>query len=48
MDCIIHGFAKIQTQLRDFHFHFKDIQLPQAVEEGIIFNFMSKTMKCVL
>ena len=30
------------------HFHFKDIQLPQVVEEGIIFNFMSKTVKCVL
>ena len=48
MDCIIHGFAKSQTRLRDFHFHFNDIQHPQAVEEGIIFNFMSKTVKCVL
>ena len=22
MDCIVHGVAKSQTQLRDFHFHF--------------------------
>ena len=22
MDCIVHGVAKHQTQLRDFHFHF--------------------------
>ena len=21
MDCIVHGVAKSQTQLRDFHFH---------------------------
>ena len=25
MDCIIHGVAKSQTQLSDFHFHFHDI-----------------------
>ena len=23
MDCIVHGVAKSQTQLSDFHFHFK-------------------------
>ena len=22
MDCIVHGVAKSQTQLSDFHFHF--------------------------
>jgi len=22
MDCIVHGVAKSQTRLRDFHFHF--------------------------
>ena len=22
MDCIVHGVAKSQTQLRDYHFHF--------------------------
>ena len=22
MDCIVHGVAKSQTQLNDFHFHF--------------------------
>ena len=25
MDCVIHGVAKSQTQLSDFHFHFHDI-----------------------
>ena len=23
MDCIVHGVAKSQTQLSDFHFHFQ-------------------------
>ena len=23
MDCIVHGVAKSQTQLSDFHFHFE-------------------------
>ena len=52
MDCIIHGFAKSRTRNErlslSLHFHFKDIQLSQAVEEGIMFNFMSKTVKWVL
>jgi len=25
MDCIVHGVAKSQTQLSDFHFHNKEI-----------------------
>ena len=25
MDCVVHGVAKSQTQLSDFHFHFHDI-----------------------
>ena len=25
MDYIVHGVAKSQTQLSDFHFHFHDI-----------------------
>ena len=24
MDCLVHGVAKSQTQLGDFHFHFQD------------------------
>ena len=24
MDCIVHGVAKSQTQLSDFHFHLKE------------------------
>ena len=24
MDCIVHGVAKSQTQLSDFHFHFSE------------------------
>ena len=26
MDCIVHGVAKSQTGLNDFHFHFKKYQ----------------------
>jgi len=28
MDCIVHGFAKSQTRLSDFHFHFPIPQTP--------------------
>ena len=31
MDCIVHGVAKSQTQLSDFHFHF---QAPNSAEFG--------------
>ena len=24
MDCIVHGVAKTQTRLSDFHFHYSD------------------------
>ena len=27
MDCIVHGVAKSQTQLSDFHFHFNVLQV---------------------
>ena len=30
MDCIVHGVAKSQTQLSDFHFHF---HLPKKLSE---------------
>ena len=26
MDCIVHGIAKSQTQLSDFHYHFKGMR----------------------
>ena len=26
MDCIVHGVAKSQTGLSDFHFHFSEIR----------------------
>ena len=46
------GSQRVGHEMSDFHFHFhfhfKDVQLPQAVEEGIMFNFMSKTVKWVL
>ena len=27
MDCIVHGVAKSQTRLSDFHFHFSNISV---------------------
>ena len=30
MDCIVHGVAKSQTQLSDFHFHFKISKFTQS------------------
>ena len=27
MDCVVHGVAKSQTQLSDFHFHIKTFQV---------------------
>ena len=27
MDCIVHGIAKSQTQLSDFHFHFNTVPI---------------------
>ena len=27
MDCIVHGVAKNQTQLSDFHFHFFKVEI---------------------
>ena len=30
MDCIVHGVAKGQTRLRDFHFHFSFIRKCQS------------------
>ena len=27
MDCIVHGVAKSQTRLSDFHFHFSDVAI---------------------
>ena len=26
MDCIVHGVAKSQTRLSDFHFHFQNLK----------------------
>ena len=28
MDCIVHGVAKSQTRLSDFHFHWKTREVP--------------------
>ena len=38
MDCIVHGIAKSQTQLSDFHFHYwlKLSHRPKLKERGII------------
>ena len=33
MDCIVHGVAKSQTQLRDYHFHF--------LSSGMLTNLVS-------
>ena len=41
MDCTVHGIAKSQTQLNDFHFHF----LSQNIERKfpiLIFSFPNK------
>ena len=35
MDCIVHGVAKSQTQLNDFHSLSQDVQVPgREVQEG--------------
>ena len=37
MDCIVHGAAKSQTQLSDFHFHFKKLNLYYFLNNFIYF-----------
>ena len=34
MDCIIHGVAKSQTGLSDFHFHFLNMTLDSWLADG--------------
>ena len=36
MDCIVHGVAKSQTRLSDFHFHFFRVEISvQGTIEGL-------------
>jgi len=32
MDCIVHGIAKSQTQLSNFHFHFPIFPIPSFLQ----------------
>ena len=32
MDCIVHGVAKSQTRLNDFHFHFSPVWWHQSCQ----------------
>ena len=48
MDCIVHGVAKSQRGLSDFHFHFGEVVVEERIKNillhNVCFNIMVSTI----
>ena len=47
MDCIVHGVAKSQTGLSDFHFHFSWLKVLRSIGLRINIPSLERVEKCV-